>query len=73
MEGLRTIEETVWTTINQDREASHGDTSKYPLPPFSTKPKTPQEIGELPINMIISCFHVQLANNAKNSQLQQTV
>lgn len=70
----RTTKETMQTTINQDREARRGDTSRYPFPPFSTKTKASQKIGkELRVDMVVSFFQLQLANNARNSRLQPTI
>jgi hypothetical protein len=72
--GPRTIKETTQTTSNQDREAGRGDTSRYPFPPFSTKTKASQKIGkELRVDMVVSFFQLQLANNARNSRLQPTI
>jgi hypothetical protein len=44
--ALSTFEEAMQATVDQDRKAGRGNTSKNPLPPFRTKPTTPQYIRE---------------------------
>ena len=39
----RATKKTIQTTINQNK-AGCGDTSRHPLPPFSTQAKMPKEI-----------------------------
>jgi hypothetical protein len=52
-----TTKEAMQTTVNQDREASHEDTSKHPTPTFRTKAKRAHEIGEeLLVYMVVSFF-----------------
>lgn len=47
-------EETIQSTINQDRTTGRGDTSGKPFPPFNTKTKAPQKIREkLSVDMVI--------------------
>jgi hypothetical protein len=72
--ALRNTNDTIPTTINQDRKAGRGDTTKHLIPPFRTKTKTPQEIEEkLPVDMVVGFFQVQLTNNSKNSRFQPIV
>jgi hypothetical protein len=72
--AARTTKEIMRAPINQDGEASRGNTSKCPYPLFSTKTTTPQEVGEeLLVDMVVSLFQVQLANYAWNSRFQPAV
>lgn len=55
--ALGTTKAAMQTTVNQDREASRGDTSKHPTSPFRTKAKRAHEMGEeLLIYMVVSFF-----------------
>jgi hypothetical protein len=55
----RTPKKTVQATINQDGKESHGNASRNPLSPFSTKTISPQNIiEEVPIDVIISLFQI---------------
>jgi hypothetical protein len=41
-----TYEEAMQPTVDQDKKMGHGNISRNPLPPFSTKPTTHQWIRE---------------------------
>lgn len=70
----RATKETTRTTINQNREASHGVTSRNPFPPLNAKIETPQQIREnLPVDMVVGVFQVQLADNTWKSQFQPAI
>jgi len=51
--------EAMQVAIDQDLEASRGNTCRNPLPPFRAKSRTPQNI--IPINMIKSLFQIKFA------------
>jgi hypothetical protein len=53
----RATKEAMGAAVDQDREASRGNTCRNPLPPFRAKTCTPQNIvKEVPINMVkIDC------------------
>jgi hypothetical protein len=60
--SLRATEEAMRAAVNQNREASHGNTCRNPLPPFRAKPIAPQNIvKEVPINMVKILFQIKFA------------
>lgn len=59
----------MWATVDQDGKVGCGNTSKYPIPPFSTIPTALREVGEeLPIDMVMSLFQVQFAHSTLDIQ-----
>jgi hypothetical protein len=77
VKALRTTNETMWATINQDGKEGRENTNRHQFPLFSTKLTMRHELGEeLPIDMVISLFQVLLAHNVSNfrsSRYQPTV
>jgi hypothetical protein len=51
-------------TVNQDGNVGRGNARRNPFLPFRTKTTMTQKVGkELPVDMVVSLFQVQLSNN----------
>jgi hypothetical protein len=62
------------TTIDQDREVGRGNTGRYPVSPFNTEAKTPQEIKEeLSVDVIVGFLQVQLTHKPWNTRFQPSI